>query len=850
MNKIKLALGMFLLLSIGVFAQSAGVWVTVSGMDGSVPVPIKVYTDGTLATGADPGGTIQACNENCVVIAGLDGTTPVAVKVGADGTIATGADPGGTIQACSKCTVIAGLDGTTPVALKVGADGTVAVGTDPGGTITACDTSTSCTLAAGIDGTNRVAIEVGSDGTLIVGADPGGTVASCSQCISLDGNAGTVLKVGANGIVGANHSGGTGGTIISSLAFSPSASSIVATWTTSASADSNLSCGGKSGLDNGVAPSGTSHEAIVTGLAYSTTFSCVVTSNSANSTAQNVTTTALDTRTPFGVAVFTGTPTQASQHGDDNMSFESNDGYNYIVQDDGYGFDTSANAGANMQLDKITNTANYAGSTINLLTNYGGYSTNNGSDGPGGMALSNKQTGLFGENGSLFIFQNRSGIPGGSNLFEEYSGNIMQSRDHGSTWNTFQNLTSYVTGGTPPSPLGSYQFANDNIASIMPIRYAADDGTMGYQTAGNRIDGADGWVYAMYQSAALQNGTNNYLLRVGRADLYYNNGSTFQYWIGPSSPSTADFISDANWSSSPASATAIFTKTNTTSNGEITFVPGFNSYIFLNWYYAGGTSPNLADSFWEAYTAPTPAGPWTFLSSKENSSLGYYMPKILHSSVASNSSALDVKTSILYTGNYANFSTYIETYSSLDLAAPAASYNFSSTENPLSDGGNFSTITGYGNLQAVAGGYVEASTAATNSNEVYTAGTWSNNQCASVKIATWTGAGVISIGPGVRMSTSGTGYILSLTPSSTSNLYKLTGSGGYSSIAWAIPGNPTAGDTWSLCFVGTSYYVYQNGLLRVSGTDSTYSSGHPGLYEYGATLSNMQGSLWQAFDLP
>ena len=72
-----------------------------------------------------------------MLIAGLDGTVPVALKVGSDGTLVTGADPGGTIQQCNNCIVVSGLSGGVNTAIKVGADGTVAIsGGGGGGTVT------------------------------------------------------------------------------------------------------------------------------------------------------------------------------------------------------------------------------------------------------------------------------------------------------------------------------------------------------------------------------------------------------------------------------------------------------------------------------------------------------------------------------------------------------------------------------------------------------------------------------------------------------------------------------------------------------------------------------------------
>ena len=63
-------------------------YMLIAGLDGAIPVALKVASDGTLVTGADPGGQIQQCN-SCIVVGGLAGGVTTAIKVGADGTVAT-----------------------------------------------------------------------------------------------------------------------------------------------------------------------------------------------------------------------------------------------------------------------------------------------------------------------------------------------------------------------------------------------------------------------------------------------------------------------------------------------------------------------------------------------------------------------------------------------------------------------------------------------------------------------------------------------------------------------------------------------------------------------------------------
>ena len=106
--------------------QGNGAWITAAGLDGLVPVAIKVSSNGTLATGSDPGGAIQQCNA-CTVIGGLNGLQPVALKVGADGTVATSGGGG------SFATLTGGTNTTAAMVVGTGASLT----TSGTGTITA-----------------------------------------------------------------------------------------------------------------------------------------------------------------------------------------------------------------------------------------------------------------------------------------------------------------------------------------------------------------------------------------------------------------------------------------------------------------------------------------------------------------------------------------------------------------------------------------------------------------------------------------------------------------------------------------------------------------------------------------
>jgi hypothetical protein len=612
-----------------------------------------------------------------------------------------------------------------------------------------------------------------------------------------------------------------------------------------------MNAGAKTALDDGYQTSVTSHQCIVAGLTPGATYPCQVSSSGTFSAYQNVTTSAAQTRTPITKVSF-GASTSINVHGDDNQTFVSNDNNTYIVEDDGYGFVTGVpNAGANMQIGVLTNESTLVGTLVNLLTNYGGYGSSNGTDGPGGVGMSNKQTGLFGMAGNLFIFQNRSVGPtvsaNGIHNDQEYYGNVMMSTDHGVTWNSWQAPATFNANGVPPNPLGSYQFANGNIGTITPVRYAVDDGTFGYNTAGNQIDGANAYVYITYQNQVLINADALYLMRWARYKFYQQDATAVQYWSGPAVPGTADFVNDANWASTPAGATPILNAPGRVSFNDMVFVPVLNSYLLLNWRYTQNCDQTgfTTNSVWEVCAAPTPAGPWTVITTIVNPTSGWYNPRPQHRTVASNVASHDIAVQIIYTGDYAvNFATYYyPTYSTLTLNPNAGSAtmqqlitdNFNRNENPLA--GNWGVISSYGNLQAISGTGAAAAVAATNSNECWVGpggvsadGNWANDQYSECTVGLFTGP--VSIGPGARMGTGGTGYIASMNSGASSGgtVYKLTGSGGYTSIGTILGTTTATGDVWRIQIVGTTITVLQNGVSRFSTTDATYASGNPGLY--------------------
>jgi len=429
-------------------------------------------------------------------------------------------------------------------------------------------------------------------------------------------------------------------------------STIVAVWTTDINSDSNLSAGGKAAIDNGFQTNVTSHQCIVTGLLPNTVYSCQVASGGTSSSPQNVTTGASVTRLPIMEVKISNAHSSTVNKGDTFYSAWSNDGNVYSTQDDGQGIAAGAsNAGFNMQIVRITIEDLLVGVDTNHLSAYGGLASTNGTDGPAGAPMSYKLSGLFPMNGSLFGFETRT--PFGQPQTQWY-GNIIRSDDHGTTWNNHQNTASFNANGSPDGP-GVGMWSDSTIGWIVPVKYAGDDGTMGYNTAGNGIDGANGFVYLVFTDGYWNDGSALYLMRVPRVYLSTQTTTNFQYWNGPASPTPADFVNDANWTNTSSSKRAIYSVANQVSAPDIAFIPAMNRYLMLEWYQVGGSTSNTN---WVILEAPTPAGPWTQVATQNNNPSGFYNPCFNHYRVASNTSTDQLAVPIYFSGDYNNQPTW------------------------------------------------------------------------------------------------------------------------------------------------------------------------------------------------
>lgn len=188
------------------------------------------------------------------------------------------------------------------------------------------------------------------------------------------------------------------------------------------------------------------------------------------------------------------------------------------------------------------------------------------------------------------------------------------------------------------------------------------------------------------------------------------------------------------------------------------------------------------------------------------------------------------------------------------------SYGFTIVENPMSDNGNFSIVTGLFAGKVISSGVYETIVAGHQAAQIWTAAvvqtgdSWPNDQYSEVTILTQTPtAGGNVFGPICRCSNSAdtsyqvncSGQLGSANAGVISLLSVASGTGTQIGTASNLTFN--VGDVLRLTCTGTTIAVTQNGTSRVSVTDSTVTAGFPGMSLKNATnIADGQLSLWAA----
>lgn len=188
----------------------------------------------------------------------------------------------------------------------------------------------------------------------------------------------------------------------------------------------------------------------------------------------------------------------------------------------------------------------------------------------------------------------------------------------------------------------------------------------------------------------------------------------------------------------------------------------------------------------------------------------------------------------------------------------SASSSFTGTENPLSEGGVWTALTAYWQHVTKANGLkVDPAVLGNDCAARYTGVTFSADHYAEITLAAVpTGGQLFFHYCMVRMNATAGCYLATTAPdvsSTTAQLYRVDNAGNYTQIGANITlgSAMAAGDVMRLECIGTTLNVRYNGTIVRTATDSTLTTGQPGV---GAWAQNSGSnvvliSAWAAADL-
>jgi hypothetical protein len=178
-----------------------------------------------------------------------------------------------------------------------------------------------------------------------------------------------------------------------------------------------------------------------------------------------------------------------------------------------------------------------------------------------------------------------------------------------------------------------------------------------------------------------------------------------------------------------------------------------------------------------------------------------------------------------------------------------ASDNFArANENPLSDGGNF-TASHLHAMQLVSG-VAEPSLAATVNGSQYSGISWPNDQYSEVTagpgFAAGSGTNYLTVEVRISGTSAAPNSYIAIIQNSGANVFIQKFISGTNTNLHTITGlTVTDGDVFRLTALGTTISFYQNGNLIYSFSDSSLSSGNPGLGAQAAVTDGLAPiSLW------
>jgi hypothetical protein len=157
-------------------------------------------------------------------------------------------------------------------------------------------------------------------------------------------------------------------------------------------------------------------------------------------------------------------------------------------------------------------------------------------------------------------------------------------------------------------------------------------------------------------------------------------------------------------------------------------------------------------------------------------------------------------------------------------------------ENPLSNGGNWTTVTSE-NANQIVSDVCEGSTASARNGSYFSGIAWPNDQYAEITLAGALGSGA-AVGVIARCAAAAETYF-----------YALIANGGTLTLNHMLAGSshatgtvngfsPVAGDILRIQAIGTTISAWYNGVQQISVTDANIASGSAGLYNQpSSTLS-------------
>lgn len=283
-------------------------------------------------------------------------------------------------------------------------------------------------------------------------------------------------------------------------------------------------------------------------------------------------------------------------HGDTADPFWADDDNLYFFSCDGRGFGRQQR---NFCFNKLTgpDLLHLKGELVNSMDEYGRNSKTEADRANWKVTGQECIDGVF----YAFAVRNIYGDKSGDKLMRQTSFNasLIKSDDRGLKW-TRSAKENYDKPMWPGTRFGAPGF----------IHYGRNGGDV-------KRDGADKFVYAI-SSNGFWNGGDDYILgRVRRADLPKLNAADWTYFNG------GDGLENGSWTPDLASAKPILSQSPKCGWTAPVFIPALNRYLLTTWFI----TPTLKKWFepqrvtYEFYESPHPWGPWTSVSSFDDSFL-------------------------------------------------------------------------------------------------------------------------------------------------------------------------------------------------------------------------------------